>query len=79
MNKSETILKKTESLMVDKDFRSALKYIESKSLEISKNREDIDWVDVNSASFSGTLKALPERESLDTDINENLIIELYSK
>jgi|TARA_B110000967_G_C18784697_1_gene510132 small subunit ribosomal protein S4 len=49
------------------------------SLEISKNREDIDWVDVNSASFSGTLKALPERESLDTDINENLIIELYSK
>jgi|TARA_B110000977_G_scaffold96983_1_gene127816 tetratricopeptide (TPR) repeat protein len=36
MNKSETILKKTESLMVDKDFRGALKYIESKSLEISK-------------------------------------------
>ena len=49
------------------------------SLEISKNREDVDWVDVNSALFSGTLKSLPERESLDTDINENLIIELYSK
>ena len=49
------------------------------SLEISKNREDVDWVDVNTSLFSGTLKTLPERESLDTDINENLIIELYSK
>jgi small subunit ribosomal protein S4 len=49
------------------------------SLDISKNREEIDWVDVNPAVFSGTFKSLPERSSLDTDINENLIIELYSK
>ena len=49
------------------------------SLEISKNREECDWVDVNEGLFSGTYKAIPERDSLDTDINENLIIELYSK
>ena len=49
------------------------------SLEIAKNREDIDWVDVNPSLFTGTFKSLPERASLDTDINENLIIELYSK
>ena len=49
------------------------------SLEIAKNREECDWVDVNEGIFSGVYKAVPERDSLDTDINENLIIELYSK
>ncbi len=49
------------------------------SLEIAKNREECDWVDVNEGIFSGIYKAVPERDSLDTDINENLIIELYSK
>ena len=49
------------------------------SLEIAKNREECDWVDVNSGIFSGVYKTMPERSSLDTDINENLIIELYSK
>ena len=49
------------------------------SLEIAKNREECDWVEVNSKDFSGVYKNVPERSSLDTDINENLIIELYSK
>ena len=49
------------------------------SIEIAKNREECDWVDVNPGIFSGVYKAIPERASLDTDINENLIIELYSK
>jgi small subunit ribosomal protein S4 len=49
------------------------------AIEIAKNREDCDWVDVNAASYSGTYKNIPERSDLDTDINENLIIELYSK
>tara|TARA_B100000676_G_scaffold299770_1_gene344540 strand:- start:503 stop:1126 length:624 start_codon:yes stop_codon:yes gene_type:complete len=49
------------------------------SIEIAKNREECDWVDVNEGIFSGVYKALPERSLLDTDINENLIIELYSK
>ena len=29
--------------------------------------------------FAGTLKALPERSDLPSDINESLIVELYSK
>ena len=49
------------------------------ALEISKNREECEWVEVNASIFSGIYKTLPERSSLDTDINENLIIELYSK
>ena len=49
------------------------------SLELSLEREDCDWLEANPKEFSGIFKSCPEREFLDTDINENLIIELYSK
>ena len=49
------------------------------ALDLSKSREECEWIDVNTSSFSGTFKNVPDRASLDTDINENLIIELYSK
>jgi len=38
-----------------------------------------DWVDVDGAKFTGTLKALPDRDQILPDINENLVVELYSK
>ena len=37
------------------------------------------WIEVDAKKFAGTLKALPERSDLPSDINESLIIELYSK
>ena len=37
------------------------------------------WVEVEAGKFAGTFKALPDRGDLPSDINENLIIELYSK
>ena len=37
------------------------------------------WVDVDVKKFSGIFKSLPDREDLPPDINEALIIELYSK
>lgn len=38
-----------------------------------------DWVDVNQTKFEGTFKALPDRSELPPDINEQLVVELYSK
>lgn len=38
-----------------------------------------DWIDVNHSKFEGTFKALPMRSELPPDINENLVVELYSK
>jgi len=38
-----------------------------------------DWVDVDDKKFTGTLKALPDRDQILPDINENLVVELYSK
>jgi len=37
------------------------------------------WVDVNSKTMSGTFTSLPDRVDLGTDINEQLVVELYSK
>ena len=49
------------------------------SIEISASRSDCDWLKVNNGGFSGVFSSAPERDYLDSDINENLIIELYSK
>ena len=49
------------------------------ALEISSSRPDCDWLTVDKNDFSGVYNAVPDREQLDSDINENLIIELYSK
>jgi len=38
-----------------------------------------EWVEVNDKTMEGVLKALPEREEILPDINENLVVELYSK
>jgi len=38
-----------------------------------------DWVEVDEQKFAGTLKSLPDRDQILPDINENLVVELYSK
>jgi small subunit ribosomal protein S4 len=37
------------------------------------------WVEVDEKKFSGTFKQLPDRDEILPDINENLVVELYSK
>ena len=49
------------------------------ALELAGQRADVNWVDVDSSKMEGVFKALPERQDLSQDINENLIVELYSK
>jgi small subunit ribosomal protein S4 len=38
-----------------------------------------EWVEVDSKGMSGTFKRLPDRVELPAEINEQLIVELYSK
>ena len=49
------------------------------ALSIAANRGDVTWIDIDSKKMEGTFKAVPERGDLSADINENLIVELYSK
>jgi small subunit ribosomal protein S4 len=49
------------------------------ALDLAAQRTVIEWVDVDSSKMEGTFKAAPERSELSADINEHLIVELYSK
>jgi small subunit ribosomal protein S4 len=49
------------------------------SLDIAGQVGFPDWVEVDPKKMSGTLKTLPERDDILPDINENLVVELYSK
>jgi small subunit ribosomal protein S4 len=37
------------------------------------------WVEVDKEKFEGVFKAVPDRSDLPAEINESLIVELYSK
>lgn len=49
------------------------------AMELAGQRGFVDWIDVDSKQLSGIFKALPERAEMAPDINEHLIVELYSK
>jgi small subunit ribosomal protein S4 len=38
-----------------------------------------EWVEVDAKAMKGVFKRIPERADLPADINENLIVELYSR
>lgn len=38
-----------------------------------------DWLEVDEKAMKGTFKTVPERGQIVPDINENLVVELYSK
>jgi small subunit ribosomal protein S4 len=49
------------------------------ALEIASQVGLPEWVDVDAKKMAGVLKSLPERQDILPDINENLVVELYSK
>ncbi|MCX2958697.1 MAG: 30S ribosomal protein S4, partial [Serratia symbiotica] len=49
------------------------------ALELVEQREKPTWLDVDTKKMVGILKRIPERSDLSAEINEHLIVELYSK
>jgi small subunit ribosomal protein S4 len=49
------------------------------SVDFSQQHGVAEWLDVDAKKFQGTFKSIPERSELSSDINEQLIVELYSK
>ncbi|MEE2003289.1 MULTISPECIES: 30S ribosomal protein S4 [Alkalimonas] len=49
------------------------------AMELAGQREKPTWVEVDTTKLEGVYKRLPERSDLSADINEQLIVELYSK
>ncbi|MFQ6604167.1 MAG: 30S ribosomal protein S4 [Fidelibacterota bacterium] len=40
---------------------------------------DLPWLELDKARMSGTFVALPERDQMNLTVNEQLVVELYSK
>ncbi|MGH8430555.1 MAG: 30S ribosomal protein S4 [Solimonas sp.] len=51
----------------------------AESLSIASQAGMADWVDVDEKGLKGTFKAVPTRDQIVPDINEQLVVELYSK
>jgi small subunit ribosomal protein S4 len=49
------------------------------ALQLASQRAPVEWVDVDSTKMEGVFRRSPDREELPSEINENLIVELYSK
>jgi small subunit ribosomal protein S4 len=49
------------------------------ALEMAEQRGISEWLEVDFKKMEGTFKATPERDELPSDINEHLVVELYSK
>ena len=49
------------------------------NMEAQKRRRTSPWVDMDAENFKGTFSRLPAREDLALPINENFIIEYYSR
>ncbi|MEZ5503324.1 MAG: 30S ribosomal protein S4 [Halioglobus sp.] len=49
------------------------------AMALASHRGDAEWIEVNIEKLEGVFKTLPDRQDLSSDINENLIVELYSK
>lgn len=49
------------------------------ALQLAQQRGFASWLDVDVSKKTGIFKQLPERSDLPSDLNENLIVELYSK
>jgi len=49
------------------------------ALALNSNRSACEWIQVNSDKMEGVFRSFPERDELPAEINESLIVELYSK
>ncbi len=70
LNVGDTIELKATDKMVER-FKTVL--------EQTKDQKKSDWLEMDPASFKATVKKLPERSDIQMPIQEQLIVELYSK
>ena len=49
------------------------------SLALAAQRGEVEWLEINGGKMEGVYKAHPDRGELSSEINESLIVELYSK
>jgi len=51
----------------------------SDSIRRIKGDLDLPWLEIEKAKMKGTFIAIPERDQMNIEVNERLVVELYSK
>jgi small subunit ribosomal protein S4 len=49
------------------------------ALEVAGGRGVPNWLEMEPHSFKGTVQALPTKEDIDVLVNEQVVVELYSR
>ena len=49
------------------------------AMELAQQCGIVEWIEVDAKKLTGIFKRIPDRSELPAEINENLIVELYSK
>tara|TARA_R110002110_G_scaffold415748_1_gene654785 strand:+ start:13259 stop:13879 length:621 start_codon:yes stop_codon:yes gene_type:complete len=49
------------------------------AMALAAQRGEPEWIEMNNEKLEGVFKSVPDRQELSSEINENLIVELYSK
>ena len=49
------------------------------SLEASKSRGVVEWLELDAENMTGRVKSLPSRDQIDVQVEEHLIVEHYSR
>lgn len=49
------------------------------AIQLAQSGGFAEWIEVDTNKFSGIFKRIPDRGDLPADINESLVVELYSK
>ena len=70
-------VKPSDVVAVSEKGRSQLRI--QAALDMAQQRGFPDWIDVDVSKMQGVFKSKPERGDLPAEINEHLIVELYSK
>ena len=60
-------------------FGNSLRRVLLSSLESRKGQSVPEWLELNANALSGRVLNIPSRQSVQVPINEQLIVELYSK
>lgn len=77
VNVPNTILRVGDEVTVRPKSQKAVPFM--RSMENAKKRETPDWLEFNPGEFKGKIKYLPERNHVTIPIEENLVVELYSR
>jgi len=77
VNVPSVIVKAGDLIAVRERSRKQLRI--NDSLQLAQQSGMPSWVDVDSTKLEGKFKQIPDRGDVAQDINESLVVELYSR